>query len=56
AAANGKESVVRLLLERGAEVDAEGGYYSNALQAAAQNGNESILQLLLSYGAVPNAE
>ncbi|CUS10750.1 unnamed protein product, partial [Tuber aestivum] len=47
----GSESVVRLLLERGAEVNAQGGYYGNALQAAACCDNESIVRLLLERGA-----
>ncbi|CUS12375.1 unnamed protein product, partial [Tuber aestivum] len=34
AAKNENESVVRLLLERGAEVNTQGGHYGNALQAA----------------------
>ncbi|CUS15222.1 unnamed protein product, partial [Tuber aestivum] len=34
AAFQGNESVVQLLLERGAEVNAKGGYFGNALQAA----------------------
>ena len=35
AVANGDEAVVRLLLENGANVNVEGGQYSNVLQAAA---------------------
>jgi hypothetical protein len=30
----GHDSVVTLLLEKGADVNAQGGYYGNALQAA----------------------
>ncbi|CUS15252.1 unnamed protein product, partial [Tuber aestivum] len=52
----GNESVVRLLLEHGAEVNAEGGLYGNALQAAAIQGNESIARLLLERGAEVNAK
>ncbi|CUS13278.1 unnamed protein product, partial [Tuber aestivum] len=44
---NGNASLVRLLLERGAEVNAQGGAYGNALQAAKSRGHESIVQLLL---------
>ncbi|CUS08890.1 unnamed protein product, partial [Tuber aestivum] len=43
AAIQGNESVVRFLLERGAEVNARGGYNGNALQAAAIRGNESVV-------------
>jgi hypothetical protein len=30
----GHDSIVTLLLEKGADVNAQGGYYGNALQAA----------------------
>ncbi|CUS12881.1 unnamed protein product, partial [Tuber aestivum] len=45
-----------LLLERGADVNAQGGYHGNALQAAGANGNESVVGLLLTHGADPNSE
>ncbi|CUS08887.1 unnamed protein product, partial [Tuber aestivum] len=51
AASRGNESVVRLLLERGAEVNAQGGFHGNALKAAKVSRHESIAQLLLSHGA-----
>jgi ankyrin repeat protein len=47
---------VKLLLENGAEVNAEGGEYGNALQAASFRGNEAIVKLLLENGAEVNAE
>jgi ankyrin repeat protein len=47
---------VKLLLENGAEVNAEGGEYGNALQAASFGGNEAIVKLLLENGAEVNAE
>ncbi|KAJ5710401.1 hypothetical protein N7488_004557 [Penicillium malachiteum] len=37
---NGSEKVVQLLLEKGAEVNAQGGDYGNALQAASFGGHE----------------
>jgi ankyrin repeat protein len=50
------EAIVKLLLENGAEVNAEGGKYGNALQAASFRGNEAIVKLLLENGAEVNAE
>ena len=45
-----------MLLERGADVNAQGGHYGNALQAIAMNGNIEIVQLLLERGADVNAQ
>jgi ankyrin repeat protein len=47
---------VTLLLEKGADVNAQGGYYGNALQAAANGGHESVVTLLLENGADVNAQ
>ena len=47
---------MELLLENGAEVNAEGGEYGNALQAASYVGNEAVVKLLLESGAEVNAE
>ena len=47
---------MKLLLENGAEANAEGGRYGNALQAALYMGNEATVKLLLANGAVANAE
>ncbi|CUS15232.1 unnamed protein product, partial [Tuber aestivum] len=49
----------RLLVNRkegAGNVNAQGGFYGNALQAAACRGNESIVQLLLERGADVNAQ
>ena len=46
---------MKLLLENGAEVNAEGGWYGNTLQAASYEGNEVIVKLLAN-GARVNAE
>ncbi|CAI7621152.1 unnamed protein product, partial [Penicillium pancosmium] len=56
ASMNGYEKVVQLLLEKGAEVNAQGGVYGNALQAASHEGHDKIVQLLLKEGAEINAQ
>jgi ankyrin repeat protein len=55
AAAYKHENMVQLLLNRGADANAQGGFYGNALQAAAARGCQSIMQLLLVRGAVVDA-
>jgi ankyrin repeat protein len=47
---------VRLLLEKGVNVNAQGGVYGNALQAASHNGHEAVVRLLLKKGANVNAQ
>ncbi|CUS06942.1 unnamed protein product, partial [Tuber aestivum] len=37
-------------------VNAEGGVYGNALQAAAAKGDESVVRILLERGADVNAQ
>ncbi|KAH7080197.1 hypothetical protein BKA63DRAFT_541158 [Paraphoma chrysanthemicola] len=49
-------SGVEILLKRDTSVNAQGGYYGNALQAASVNGDEVIVRLLLKAGANPNAQ
>src|SRR6266516_2691020 len=46
----------RLLLENGADVNAQGGTYGNALQAASENGQDQIVKRLLENGADVNAQ
>ena len=48
--------IMKLLLQNGAEVNAEGGKYGNALQAASFRGNSVIVKLLLENGAEVNAK
>jgi hypothetical protein len=50
--------VMRLVkvLEKGAEVNAQGGYFGNALQAASYGGHEAIVKVLLEKGAEVNAQ
>jgi len=51
AASNDHESVARLLLDRGASIDAATSDNWTSLHYAAENGYESIVRLLLDRGA-----
>jgi hypothetical protein len=50
ASSSGHDSTVRLLLENGADINAQGPY-GNALRAASIGGHDDIVQLLLEKGA-----
>ncbi|KAF2706267.1 HET-domain-containing protein, partial [Pleomassaria siparia CBS 279.74] len=53
----GIEKAVERLLDRGADVNAQGGRYNNALQAASSEGHErQVVKLLLNTGADVNAQ
>lgn len=41
---------------RGADVNAQGGFYGNALQAASAGGHLDVVQTLLEAGADVNAQ
>ncbi|KAH7411643.1 hypothetical protein DE146DRAFT_674164 [Phaeosphaeria sp. MPI-PUGE-AT-0046c] len=59
AAEHGHHKLAGLLLEKGADganVNAQGGHYSNALQAALYKGHEAVVTLLLEKGANVNAQ
>jgi ankyrin repeat protein len=43
---------VKLLLNKNADVNAQGGHYGNALYAALYRGREQIVKLLLKRGAI----
>jgi hypothetical protein len=45
-----------ILVKEGAEVNAQGGEYSNALQAASYRGEQEIVKLLVEKGAEVNAQ
>ncbi|KAH7016244.1 ankyrin repeat-containing domain protein [Microdochium trichocladiopsis] len=47
---------VQMLLDKGADIDAESGPYGNALQAASSRGHREVVQLLLDKGANINAQ
>ncbi|KAL8664146.1 MAG: hypothetical protein Q9168_007966 [Polycauliona sp. 1 TL-2023] len=52
----GLDLLVQTLLDKGADINAQGGSYGNALQAASRGGHEPIVQLLLKEGAHVNAQ
>ena len=56
AAQGGLERVVHHLLEKGVDVNAQGGRYGNGLQAASYEGHGAIVRLLLEKGADVNAQ
>ena len=51
----GHDKAVKLLLDKGADVNAQGGHFGNALQAASFEGHDKIIELLLGKGADVNA-
>jgi ankyrin repeat protein len=48
--------IVKLLVEKGADVNMQGGQYGNALQAASSRGHEAIVMLLVEKGASPHPQ
>ena len=47
----GLKHVAESFLNEGADVNAQGGYYGNALQAASEGGHDQVVQMLLDKGA-----
>ncbi|SLM38718.1 ankyrin repeat domain containing protein [Lasallia pustulata] len=43
-------------LYKGADVNAQGGEYGNALQAASERGHDQVVRMLLDKGADVNAQ
>ncbi|KAF7506336.1 hypothetical protein GJ744_011909 [Endocarpon pusillum] len=56
ASLTGLSESVKLLLDKGADVKAQGGLYNNALQAASIGGHDQVVQILLDKGADVNAQ
>lgn len=54
AAFSGQTESVRLLLDRGADIDARGGKCASALNAAILRGHWDIVEILLQAGATPD--
>ncbi|KIK53779.1 hypothetical protein GYMLUDRAFT_178406, partial [Collybiopsis luxurians FD-317 M1] len=48
--------LVKYLLQAGADVNAQGGFYGTALQAAAYEGKIGIVKCLLQAGADVNTQ
>lgn len=51
----GHQKVVQTLLTKGVKVNAQGGFYGNALQAASVEGYKKVVQILLTKDAKVNA-
>ncbi|KAF7179589.1 hypothetical protein CNMCM7691_008637 [Aspergillus felis] len=56
ASLGGLRHTVQLLIEKGADVNTQEGYYSNSLQAASHQGHKEVVQLLLEEGADVNTQ
>jgi hypothetical protein len=53
---HGHGEIVQILIDNGADVNAQGGRHGNALYAASLNGHEKVVQMLLDNGAEVNAQ
>ncbi|THV86574.1 hypothetical protein D6D29_01432 [Aureobasidium pullulans] len=56
ASQKGFDAIVRILIDMGAYINAQGGRYGNALQAASFAGHDKLVQMLLESGADVNAQ
>ncbi|KAF3053587.1 hypothetical protein E8E11_011942 [Didymella keratinophila] len=56
AALLGLDTITKLLLDQGAEVNTQGGRYGNALHAASLKGHEQVVRTLLEAGADVDAQ
>jgi ankyrin repeat protein len=48
--------IVKVLLDKGADVNTNAGHYGNALQAASRGGHQEIVKLLLDKGVEVDAQ
>jgi len=55
AAEKGDIEAVKILLDANEDINAQGGFYGNALQAASANGHKPVVRLLLEAGADVNS-
>jgi ankyrin repeat protein len=51
AAESRHKQVVKLLVDKGAEVNALSGHFGDALQAASAGGHEAVAKMLVAWGA-----
>jgi hypothetical protein len=56
AALLGLSTITRRLLDKDADVNAQGGFFGNALQAASREGHEQVVKMLLDKEADENAQ
>ncbi|KIL66045.1 hypothetical protein M378DRAFT_10342, partial [Amanita muscaria Koide BX008] len=52
----GAKDIVELLLDKGGDVNTQGGKYGNVLQAAIHKGARDIVELLVGKGVDVNAQ
>jgi ankyrin repeat protein len=52
----GHDKVMQMLMDAGADVNAQGGTFGNALQAASYRGQDKVMQMLMDAGADVNAQ
>ncbi|KAF2792532.1 hypothetical protein K505DRAFT_200028, partial [Melanomma pulvis-pyrius CBS 109.77] len=50
------EKVEKLLLDKGADINAQGAFCGNALQEASSRGHEAVVKLMLDKDADVNAQ
>ena len=53
---DGHGEVVKTLLDAGADVNAQCGFYSAARLAASEQGHDNVVKILLDAGAIPLQE
>ena len=48
----GHKQVVKMLLNKGADINAQGERYINGLQAALEGGHEAVMKMLVACGVI----